>query len=102
VAKQGPGRCAWLPLHEALETFVRAASKTQGSEHIRSLHWYVASRLVGTWRPVSWSRVAFLQTASLPDLHLSSSPRRLQSASASIYSMIRLEEGLARELFSAG
>jgi hypothetical protein len=46
VARQGPGRCVWLPLHEALETFVRAASKTQGSEHIRSLHWYVASRLV--------------------------------------------------------
>ena len=93
MAKQGPGQCAWLPLREALEICRDAARLKEVN---------IFAPYIGTWRPVSWSRAAFLQTASLLDLHLPSSPRRLQSASASIYGMIPLREGLAKELFLAG
>jgi len=36
----------WVTLKEALRTFALAAEGTQGQRHIKSLHWYVACRLV--------------------------------------------------------
>lgn len=39
-------KCRWLGLSEALTAFVSNTSGTQGSEHIKPLHWYVACRLV--------------------------------------------------------
>lgn len=41
-----PDPCQWITLQDALKTFVRDPSGTQTAEHIRSLHWYIASRLV--------------------------------------------------------
>lgn len=41
-----PERCGWPSLRDALSTFVLAEHGTQGSAHIRPLHWYVACRLV--------------------------------------------------------
>ena len=39
------GRCQWIGLREALSKFVET-TRTQSSEHIKPLHWYVACRLV--------------------------------------------------------
>jgi hypothetical protein len=38
--------CKWLPLEEALQAFVLNDTGTEGADHIRPLHWYVACRLV--------------------------------------------------------
>ncbi len=38
--------CEWTSLKSALAHFVRYRGKTQSQQHIRPLHWYVASRLV--------------------------------------------------------
>lgn len=40
-----PARAEWIGLQDALQRFVLAES-TEGSSHIKPLHWYVASRLV--------------------------------------------------------
>jgi hypothetical protein len=40
------GVCRWINLHEALHHFGTYNGKTQSQEHIKPLHWYVASRLV--------------------------------------------------------
>lgn len=39
-------RCEWITLQQALAAFANAPDGTQGSGHIRPLHWYVACRLV--------------------------------------------------------
>ena len=41
-----PARCEWVGIHDALNRFVLAEGGTQGSGHIKPLHWYVACRLV--------------------------------------------------------
>ncbi len=38
--------CEWTSLRSALAHFVRYRGKTQSQQHIRPIHWYVASRLV--------------------------------------------------------
>jgi len=38
--------CRWIALQEALRVFVENLTGHQGSEHIKPLHWYVASRPV--------------------------------------------------------
>jgi len=39
-------RCQWVSLKQALSVFAAAKTDTQTQDHIRSLHWYIASRLV--------------------------------------------------------
>lgn len=50
---KAPARCKWVTLREALSAFALNVSGHQGSEHIKPLHWYIASRLVveGGFRP---------------------------------------------------
>lgn len=38
--------CKWVSLKEALLEFVSSKAKTESSEHIKPLHWYIACRLV--------------------------------------------------------
>ncbi|HQT91203.1 MAG TPA: hypothetical protein PL001_04145, partial [Candidatus Kryptobacter bacterium] len=38
--------CQWVSLKEALSEFVSEKTKTESSEHIKPLHWYIACRLV--------------------------------------------------------
>ncbi len=38
--------CRWINLHEALRHFGTYRGATQSQQHIKPLHWYVASRLV--------------------------------------------------------
>jgi len=45
VANQD-NRCRWIGFSEALEAFVSVHGKSQSQDHIRPLHWYVASRMV--------------------------------------------------------
>jgi hypothetical protein len=46
VAKRQPNICQWVTLDQALKEFVLAESGTQGTAHIRKMHWYVACSLV--------------------------------------------------------
>ncbi len=46
AGKRRRSTCEWVTLDQALKTFVLSKAKTQSSEHIKALHWYVASRLV--------------------------------------------------------
>ncbi len=47
------GKCLWISESSALRNFATFAGKTQGQQHIKPLHWYMASRLVveGGFRP---------------------------------------------------
>ena len=40
------GVCRWVNLREALHHFGTHAGSTQSQQHIKPLHWYIASRLV--------------------------------------------------------
>lgn len=42
----GGAVCQWLSLEEALHHFATSDGPTQSQQHIKPLHWYVASRLV--------------------------------------------------------
>jgi hypothetical protein len=44
--KESAEVCKWVSLSEALTAFVRATEGTEGQQHIRRMHWYVACRLV--------------------------------------------------------
>jgi len=46
MAKRLSETCQWIGRREALRLFVDPEVVTQGQQHIRPLHWYVASRLV--------------------------------------------------------
>ncbi len=44
--RRRPPLCQWVTLQEALNAFALNLTGHQGAEHIKPLHWYVASRLV--------------------------------------------------------
>lgn len=50
---EDPGVYRWTPQAEALRHFATYDGPTQGQQHIKPLHWYVACRLVleGGFRP---------------------------------------------------
>lgn len=73
--KLPPVPCKWMTEEDALKAFATFAGKTESAEHIKPLHWYVASRLVveGGFHPDSITprppfRVGQLRH-KLPTLH---------------------------------
>lgn len=79
--------CQWINQSEALKRFSTFVGKTQGQQHIRPLHWYVACRLVleGGFSPDDITpRPPFEVSRRRGELHLTYNPAAARGGEATV------------------